>query len=789
MNDKTMKTGKDKLIGVNMLRKEDERLLQGAGRFVDDCDDPRMVHLAIGRCPYPHARIKSIDVEAARAMPGVFAILTGADIRARPEPISVLRPLPGLLRHSYYAMAQDVARFEGEPVVAVAARDRYVAEDALEQIIIDYEPLPHVVDAERAAAADAPILHPELGTNVVVDNTLDAGDPTPLLEAADVVVEDRFQLGRVLGLPIETRGVVARYDRAAGMLDVVTSNQSPHLTRSQLAQSLRMPESQIRLSAGTIGGSFGNKLGLYPEEIIASLFAIDTGRPVKWIEDRMEHFRATVHGRESTHRIKIGASKDGTLIALDDDYFIDIGAYNGPWGPSVLASVTMPGPYNFSGFRARRRVVVTNKVPMGAYRGYGPPESNFVREVLIDRIARKLGMDPAELRKKNMVRKEQMPFTSKSGAIYDSGDYSRCLDLALDKLGYKEQRQRQAEARKQGRLVGIGMSCYVEHAGYSAASISRHTGRRFGTFESVTIRLDMSGQATVFTGIPNFGQSLETAFTQLAASGLGLSPSQVVVKPGDTLGTPQSVGAFGSRGTLAGAGAISKAAGEIRAKILRLAAHELRVSLESLDINDGIITSHEDKSIQLPVSEIAEMAILGMDLPQGDEPGLEATAYWTQPGPSFGFGAVVAMVEVDPKSGEFKLERFIVAHDCGTMLNPMLVEGQVAGGICQGLGATLMENIIYDPDSGQLVNGSMVDYMVMTAADMPKFELAHLESPSPVTPFGIKGVGESGVIGAAGAVANAVSDALSPYGIEINRIPILPETIWRALRAAEKKAA
>ena len=777
------------LVGVSTLRKEDERLLRGAGRFVDDCDDPRMLHLAIARCPYPHARINAIDTSALKDMPGVFAVLTGAEVRTRTQPISVLRPLPGLLKHDYFALAGEVARFEGEPVVAVAAVSRYVAEDALEQIVIDYEPLPHVVEAAKAAEPDAPVLHAELGTNVVVDGAIGETDPTPFIEGADIVMRDRFQLGRVLGLPIETRGAVARYDHASGNLDLVTSNQSPHLTRMQLAEALRLPESQVRLSAGTIGGSFGNKLGLYPEEILVSLFAMDTGRPVKWIEDRMEHFRSTVHGREATHDITIGASKDGTLLALDDDYFIDIGAYNGPWGPSVLASVTLPGPYNFQGFRARRRVVVTNKVPMGAYRGYGPPESNFVREVLIDRIARKICMDPAELRKKNMVRKEQMPFTSKSGAIYDSGDYARCLDLALESLGYQQKRKEQAEARKQGRVVGIGMSCYVEHSGYSAAMISRNSGRRFGSYESVTIRMDATGHATVFTGIANFGQSLETAFTQLAVTGLGLRPDQVVVKTGDTMGSPQSVGAFGSRGTLAGAGAIGKAAEMVRGKILRFAAHYLEEPVESLSLKDGVIVSDQKKDIQLPVSAIAEMATIGVGLPQGDEPGLEATAYWAQPGPSFGFGAVVAMVEVDPKSGEFKLQRFIVAHDCGTMLNPALVEGQVAGGICQGVGAALMEGIVYDADSGQMVNGSMVDYMVMTAADMPAFELTHMESPSPVTPFGIKGVGESGVIGAAGAIANALSDALSPYGIEINRIPIVPETIWRALREAQTKAA
>lgn len=780
---------KESLIGRSVPRKEDERLLRGAGRFVDDCDDPRMGHVAILRNPFPHTRITRIDVTAARAMPGVFAVLTGEDVIRRTDPITVLRPLPGLRRHDYYAMAHKIARFEGEPIAAVLAADRYVAEDALEAIEVDFDPLPHVVDAESAVAADAPVLHAHLGDNVLVDNTTTGGDVEAAQAVAAATLEDRFVLGRVLGLAMETRGVVARYDIGAQALDIVSSNQSPHITCTQLATALRMPEGQIRYRAGAIGGSFGNKLGLYPEDIICALFAIDTGRPVKWIEDRLEHFRSSVHGREAIHRLKLSAAADGRLIALDDDYMIDVGAYNGPWGPSVLVHVTLPGPYEIRNFRARRRVVATNKVPMGAYRGYGPPESNFVREVLIDRLARKLDIDPAAMRRANFVGPDQMPYTSASGAIYDSGNYAGCFDLAIKAIGYDDFRARQQAVRAEGRLIGIGLSCYVEHSGYGAAYVPRNSGRRFGSYEAVTVRLDSSGQATVSTGIPNFGQSVETAYAQICAEALGLKTDQVLVVAGDTLGTPQSVGAMGSRGTLAGGGAIVTAAGKIRAKILRLAAHELQVGVETLDIIDGVVISTTDPDRRMTVAEIAEWAFLGQALPQGEDPGLEATAYWPQPAPSFGFGTVAAVVDVDPASGEFRLERFLIAHDCGTMLNPTLVEGQVAGGIVQGLGATLMEEVIYDRDSGQMINGSMADYMVPTAADLPAFEMAHMETPSPFSPYGIKGVGESGVIGAAAAVANALADALAPYGIEINRIPIRPETIWRKLEAARTRIA
>jgi carbon-monoxide dehydrogenase large subunit len=406
--------------------------------------------------------------------------------------------------------------------------------------------------------------------------------------------------------------------------------------------------------------------------------------------------------------------------------------------------------------------------------------------VLVDRIARQLKIDPAELRRRNLIRPDQMPFISPTGANYDSGDYAGCLDAALARLDYEKLRREQKEARAQGRYLGVGLSCYVEHAGYSAdnSTLGRSTGRRFGAYESVTVRMDATGHATVTTGIPHFGQGVETAFSQICATSLGVLPDDVIVDAGDTRGSPQSVGAFGSRGTLSGGGAISKAAAIVKAKILRLAAHHAQLPLESLEIAEAVVRSAEDPAFALPVSDIAESAIVGIGLPQGEEPGLEATAYWSQPAPSWGYGSVAAVVDVDVKTGEFKLLRFIVAHDCGTRLNPKLVEGQVAGGIVQGLGAALMEGLVYDRDSGQLVNGSLVDYMVPTAADLPAFELEHTESPSPYTPFGMKGVGESGVIGAAAAVSNAIADALSPFGVEINAIPITPESVWRALRRA-----
>jgi carbon-monoxide dehydrogenase large subunit len=773
------------LIGAPIKRREDERLLRGAGHFLDDSDDRWMLHVAIARAPYPHARVQAIDASAAREMPGVEAVLLGSEVATRAEPISILRPFPGLKAPLYHVMANGVTHFEGQAVVAIAARDRYLAEDAIEQVVIDYEPLPHVVDAETAAAPGAPLLHPELGSNVLAENMTEGGDAAAATEASKAKVSGRFQIGRVAGLPIETRGTLARYDIGSGGFEIVSSTQSPHLLRSQLALCLRKDESDIRVMAGAVGGSFGNKLGVYPEDVIVCLLAMDTGRPVKWVEDRIEHFRSCVHGREATHNATLASGPDGLLSALQDDYMIDIGAYNGPFGPSVMTSVTLPGPYRIANYHARRRVVVTNKVPMGAYRGYGPPESTFVREVLLDRLARQLGIDAAEIRRRNLLGQKDMPFRSASGAVYDSGDYQGCFALALRRVDYKALRARQKKQNGHGRRFGIGLACYVEHAGYSSALLGG-SGVRFGAYESVTLRMDRSGRAIVSTGIPGFGQGTETAYAQLCANELGLDPERVIVQGGDTQGTPQSVGAFGSRATLAGGGAIIKAAAEVRRKILRLAAYQLELSPDDLELADGEVRS-KDLGKTVPLAAVCEIAILGHSLPQGEDPGLEATAYWDQTATSFGFGTAVVVAQVDPRSGEFELERFILAHDCGRRLNPTLVEGQIHGGIAQGLGATMMEQIVYDPDSGQLVNGSMADYMVPTAADLPHFELEHTESPSPVTPHGIKGVGESGVIGAAAAVANAVCDALAPYGVQLHHIPITPEGVWRALREAKAK--
>lgn len=774
-------------VGMSVRRKEDERLLRGLGQFLDDLDDVRALHAAIGRCPYPHARIARVDARGALEMTGVEAVLLGEQVVARTDPISVLRPLPGALNTSFYAMAHPVARYEGEPVVAVAAQDRYVAEDSLERIEVDYEPLPHVVDPEAALNPGAPRLHEQIPSNLLAESTVTAGDPDGAFDRAHVVAEGRFRINRVTGAPIEARGLLVRYSEGTGTLEIWSSTQTPHLLRAQLAQALRMAEANIRVTALDVGGGFGMKLGVYPEDIIVCLVAVDTGRAVKWVEDRNESFRGCVHAREAIHGAALGAARDGTIVALRDRYVIDVGAYNAPFGPPMLTNLMLPGPYRLHHCQLERGVALTNKVPMGAYRGYGQPESNFVREVLIDRLARQLGLDPATVRRRNLLRTEELPFQNVSGATYDSGDYVRCLDLALSRIGYETIRARQAEWQRQGRYLGVGLSAYVEFTGYPSSAFLGRTGASFGAYESVTVRMDRAGRAAVYTGVSTFGQGTETTFAQVCASELGLDPDDITIHRGDSLGTPYSVGGFASRTMIAGAGAIRKATADIRGKTLRIAAHLMSVPAAALELAGGVVRRADDPSAYVSVAEVARAAILGHGLPPGEDPGLEATAYFDPPASAFGYGTVAVQVEADPRTGEFELQRYVLVHDCGTQVNPMIVEGQMHGGIAQALGAALFEELVYDPDTGQLVTGSMVDYFVPTAADLPRFELDHLETPSPLTTFGVKGVGESGTIGAAAAIANAICDALAPFGVELGRLPITAESVWCALEEARRR--
>jgi carbon-monoxide dehydrogenase large subunit len=773
------------VLGSAVPRKEDNRLLQGDGRFTDDVEPARSLHMAVGRCPFPHARIESVDVEPAVAMPGVHGVYTGAEIAARTEPLSVLRPVPGAVDLPYYALAAEVCVFEGQPVVSVVADSRQIAEDAIEAIWIDYEPLEHVSDTLAALEPDAPVLHPEqMEGNLLVANPQERGDPQAKLREAAAVVEGSFRIGRVTALPMEPRAVVAEWRPGARELTAHVSTQVPHLVRMQLAESLRLDEGDVRVIAGDVGGGFGLKLGLYPEELLACLHAIDTRRPVKWTEDRIEHFRASTHARESVHEYKIGADAEGNFVAMTDRYTTDLGAQNSPFGSAQLSSIVFSGPYKVEDGEVERRVALTNKTPVGAYRGYGQPEVDLARESLVDRLARKLDIDPLELRMRNLLKEDELPYRNAAGAVYDSGNYAECLRMVADAIGYDRLRAAGPGPGPDGRYRGIGLTSFVERTGYASAKFLAKRGSRFGAHESVTLRANRSGGIDLFTGVSTFGQSNETAFAQICAEVHGIDFDAIRVHAGDTRATPLNTGAFASRTLIAGAGAVRDAAVKLRDKTLRIAAGRLEVDVEELEVAGDAVISRRDPAKRATLVELHTAAIVGQGLPEGEEPGLESTAHFEPEDAAYAYGSAAAVVAVDAETGEFEIERFVLAHDSGRIVNPAAVEGQVRGALAQGFGAALTEELRYEEDSGQLLNGTMLDYFVPTAADMPQVELLHTEVPSPVTPFGVRGVGETGTIPPGAAVANAICDALAEFDVEISSLPITPETVWRAIRQA-----
>jgi len=775
-----------RVIGTDVPRKEDDRLLRGAGQFVDDVNRAHIVEMAVGRCPYPHARIRSIDVSAALALDGVYDVLTGADVARRTEPIGILRPVPGAPVIPHYALAVDVATYEGQPVVSVAARSRHVAEDAVELIEIDYEPLPHVSNVADALAPDAPVIQPDvLDTNLLVSNPQGAGDVEARLREADVVVEGRFVINRVTGLPMETRGVLAEWQPGARTLTARVSTQSPQLVRKQLAECLRLDEGCIRVVASDVGGGFGLKLGAYPEDVLASLHAITLRRPLKFVEDRFEHFRATTHARESVHDYRIGARADGRIVGMTDSYVNDLGGLNSPFGSSQLSTVVFNGPYKVDDGFVERRIAVTNKTPIGAYRGYGQPEVNFAYERLMDTLARRLGIDPVELRAMNMVQPEDFPWVNPVGAIYDSGDYERCLRTAADAIDYERRRRDGRGPFDDGRYRGVGFSSYVERTGYASGKFLAARGSRFGAHESVTLRANRSGGIDVYTGVSSIGQGSETVFAQMLSEIVGIGYDAITMHAGDTGNSPLNTGAFASRTVIAAAGALLEAGDRLLAKTLRIAAWLLEVDEPArLEVVDAVVRHRDDHGVSIPLSTVFTSAILGQGLPAGESPGLDETAYFEPPEAAYSFGTAVATVTVDAESGEFTVDRVVMVHDCGTPLNPKLIDGQVRGGMTQGLGQALGEELRYDADSGQLVNGTMMDYFAPSICDVPPIDLLHTTVASPVTTFGVRGAGEVGCIPVAAAVANAICDALADFGVELDRLPLTPELVWRALEGA-----
>ena len=780
-----------KLVGASVKRTEDPRLVTGNGNYVSGMRLPEMLEMAILRSPEAHARILRIEVSAAVALPGVHRVITGAELsqHAKPQRAGLNREVnPSCKECDWHALAIDTVRFCGEGIAAVIADNRYIAEDALALIEVDYEPLDVVVDPFAALAPGAPLVHPEWGDNILCYNEFSAGEPDAAFATAHLVVQERFKTGRNHAISLEPRAYLARFDKATGELTLWSSTQMPHLVRSELAAHLQYPENKIRVIAPDVGGGFGMKAHFYPEEIITAVATKLCKRPVRWLEDRREAFTASYHAKEEYVDADLALDANGRILATRFKITSDIGAYNAhPW-TSVLemvhAASMFPGTYDIQRYAYTATAVATNKSTNSVYRGVGAPISNFVMEGLLDRAAHKLNLDPVEIRRRNMIRKEQFPYTSVTGIVYEEGSYLAALEQAVARFDMVRFRREQLELRQKGVYRGVGISVYNEVTGLGS-SFWGPFGIKIAGFESCNIKIDPSGHVTVFVGTHSHGQAQETTFAQIAADALGVPFERITVRLGDTAETPYGWGTWGSRAAVSGGGAILGAAERMTTKIKRIAGHMLEVAPEDIDISAGVARIKGVPNSGIEVAELARRLIYGQDgsLPPDTERGLDTTFYYEPPRATVPNAVHIAEVEVDAETGAVAIRRYVVVEDCGVLINPMVVDGQITGGAAQGIGGALLEALIYD-DHGQPLTTTFMDYLVPSAPDLPHFEISHIETPSPLVPGGFKGCGEGGAIAPFGALANAVADALAPFGAWVNELPITPGRV-RGMVTAE----
>lgn len=761
-------------VGQRVKRTEDPRLIRGLGHYVDDIKLPDMLYVAFLRSIYAHARIKGIDVSEAAHAPGVVAVYTGKDVAHKIGPVPCASSLPGLKVPDHRVLATDKVYFAGHPIAAVVATDRYAARDAVDLIMVEYEELPAVTDPEEAAKPGSPLVHEQFGDNIAYKMTSGSGDIDAALASADRVIKQRILNQRLIPMAMEPRGVLARYLPGEGELTIWSSTQIPHLLRTQIALMLGMPENRVRIIAPEVGGGFGSKLNVYAEEALLGWISKELARPVKWIETRRENFLATIHGRGQVGYLEIGCKNDGTVTGIRYNVFADLGAYMQLLTPAIptLTGLMLSGAYKIPAIQMNVTAVFTNKMATDAYRGAGRPEATYIIERAMDLVAAELGLDPAEVRRKNFPKPEEFPFQTATGLTYDSGNYEAALDRALQMADYKKLRQEQQEARAKGRLIGIGLSSYVE-----ICALGPSAAMPAGGWESATVRVEPTGKVTVLTGASPHGQGQETSFAQIVADELGVDMNDVTVIHGDTAVVQYGIGTFGSRATAVGGTAILLALEDIKKKATHLAAHLMKADPERVKFEDGKFTA-DGKSMTL--QEVALAAHVARDIPPDFEPGLTATRFFEPKNFTFPFGTHVVAVEIDPETGEVKFLRYVAVDDCGKVINPLLVEGQIHGGIVQSIGQALYEEAVYD-QNGQLLTGELMDYAVPKARMVPRFELDRTETPSPVNPLGIKGVGEAGTIGATPAIVNAIVDALAPFGVRHLDMPIKPETIWRII--------
>ena len=761
------------LVGKSVRRREDPRLITGTAVYLDDMKMPGMTHAVVVRSPHAAARIKSVNAKPALDLPGVVAVFTGADVKHLGS-VPCAASLPGLRVPFHHLLAQERVYFSGHPVAVVVATDRYIARDAADLVEVDYEPSAAVADPEKALAAGAPAVHPEWPDNVAFNFHQDGGDIEAAFREAEVVVKQRITSQRLIPTALETRGVLADWHAGEKSITLYSSTQIPHLMRTMVAGILGMNENKLRVITPEVGGGFGSKLNVYAEEALMAFISMKIDKPVKWVESRRENFQCTIHGRGHVDYFELAAKRDGTMLGLKLKLIQDLGAYHQLLTPAIptLSVLMMPGLYKFKNIAADIVGVFTNAVPTDAYRGAGRPEATHGIERMVDILAAELKMDPVEIRLKNFVGNDEFPFATATGLSYDSGNYSAPLKLALKEVNYESARREQAEARKAGRLMGIGISTYGEICamGPSAALPA-------GGWESATVKIEPTGKVTVMTGASPHGQGEETTFAQIVADELGVDIDDVVVIHGDTAVVQYGIGTFGSRGTAVGGAALFEALQTLKAKVRKFGAMLLDATSVTF-VGGECIDEATGKSVKF--AEIAAAAYHAKKLPPNTEPGLVATHFWEPPNFTFPFGSHIVVTEVDRETGEIAIRRYIAVDDCGKIINPLLVAGQIHGGVAQGLGQALWEQAVYD-ESGQLITGELTDYALPKAHFMPWIESSHTETPSPVNPLGVKGVGEAGTIGCSPAVVNSVVDALSPLGVRHIDMPLTPEKIWRLI--------
>ena len=774
-----------RIFGSGIRRREDPRLITGQTSYTDDIKLTGLAHAAILRSPHAHARITSIDTSAASTSPGVVAVYTGADIAGvlNPIPCAWIPPNSDVKAVPYPAIAKDVVRYVGDAVAVVVAENQYQAEDALELINVDYEPLPAVVNPEAALQPGAPQLHADAPNNQAFHWVATGGDTDAAFASAQVVVRDTIIQQRLIPNAVEPRSAVASWVSSMGELTIWNSTQNPHICRFVTSLVTGVPEHKIRVIAPEVGGGFGAKIAVYPWEMITAFCSMKLGRPVKWTETRSENYVASTHGRDHVQHVELAATRDGKITGVRAVVYAGMGAYlstAGPGIPTILHGLMYCGPYGIPNVKADVYGAFSNTTPVEAYRGAGRPEATFLLERMVDLLAAELGIDPVEIRRRNLIPRFEDGHDIVLGLKYDSGDYPAALEKVLDHVNYGQLRQDQARLRANKQYMGIGVSSYCEICGIGPSQVAGAVGFAGGLWESAIVRIYATGKVNVFVGVSPHGQGEETTFAQVVSDELGMPVEDIEVLHGDTDNTPMGWGTFGSRTTVIGGAAVALASRKIKDKAKALAAHLLEAAEADIEYADGKFFVRGSPDRGKTIQEVALMANVAWNMPQGMEPGLEATTFYDTPNFAFPFGAHVAVVMVDPDNGIIDLRRYVAVDDCGPQINPVIVEGQVHGGVVQGAGQALWEGAVYD-SSGQLLTGTLMDYAVPRAHMLPDIEVLSTVTPSPHNPLGVKGIGETGAIASTVTIYNAVIDALRPLGVTRLEMPLTPERVWRAI--------